>query len=52
MYYDIIELTPQEVEAALLEARKKKYFHEKHKSYWEEQEKNKVKSSRLNTRST
>jgi hypothetical protein len=51
-FYDHIELTPEEVEAALLEARKRKYFHEKNKSYWEEQEKKKVKSSRLNSRST
>jgi hypothetical protein len=41
-FYDHIELTPKEVEAALLEARKRKYFHEKNKSYWEEQEQNAV----------
>lgn len=37
--YDEIELTPEEVEAALLEARKRKYFHVKHLDYWKEQEK-------------
>jgi hypothetical protein len=37
-FYDSIELTPEEIEAALFEARVKKYFREKHKAYWEEQE--------------
>jgi len=37
--YDSIELSEQEIKDALLEARKKKYFHEKNKDYWMAQEK-------------
>lgn len=33
--YDSVELTEEETKAAILEAKKKKYFHEKHKDYWE-----------------
>lgn len=33
--YDSVELTPQEIEAALLEAKKKKWFHLRHADYWE-----------------
>lgn len=40
--YDDIELTEDEIHAALLEAKKKKYFHEKHKEYWEAQENGKT----------
>lgn len=40
-FYDNIELTTEEIEAALLEGRKKKYFHEKNKDYWVTQEKTK-----------
>lgn len=39
--YESIELTPEEIEAALLEGRKKKYFHVKHREYWETQDKTK-----------
>ena len=38
-FYDSIELTEQETKDALLEARKKKYFKEKHREYWASQEK-------------
>jgi hypothetical protein len=31
-------LTDQEKEEAILEAKKKKYFKEKHKTYWEKYE--------------
>ena len=36
--YDAIELTEEELKAAILEGKKKKYFHEKNKDYWEKQE--------------
>jgi hypothetical protein len=36
--YKDIELTPEEIEAALYEGKKKKYFHEKSKEYWQERE--------------
>jgi hypothetical protein len=43
-FYRNIELTPEEIEEAIFEGKKKKYFREKHKPYWEEQEgKNKKK---------
>jgi thymidylate synthase len=51
-YYEHIQLSLEETVQAIEEGKKKKYFHEKNKSYWEEQEKKKVKSSRLNSRST
>jgi hypothetical protein len=52
--YDSIELTDQEKDAALLEARKKKYFHERHAAYWQVQEaviKGKTKTTELIKRS-
>lgn len=36
--YGHIELTPEEYTAAILEGKKKKYFHEKHKDHWAEEE--------------
>jgi len=33
--YESIELTEEEIKAAIYEAKKKKYFHEKHKEYWQ-----------------
>ena len=33
--YDKIELTPEEIQEAILERKKKKYFHERNKKYWE-----------------
>lgn len=36
--YRDIELTHEEIEAAILEGKKRKYFREKHKDYWEEKE--------------
>ena len=38
--YDDIELTPQEQVEAILEGKKKKYFKEKNRAYWEAQERN------------
>lgn len=37
--YDSIELSEQEIKEALYEAKKKKWFHERSKAYWEAQEK-------------
>lgn len=37
--FEAIELTDDEVKEAILEGKKKKYFHEKHSEYWIEQEK-------------
>ena len=36
--YDNIELSEDELREAILEAKKKKFFHEKNKEYWEGQE--------------
>jgi hypothetical protein len=41
-FYRVIELTDAEKEAAYLEGQKKKFFKEKHRSYWVEQEAKKV----------
>ena len=38
-WFDKIELTEDELKAAILEGKKKKYFHERNKEYWEAQEK-------------
>lgn len=40
--YDHIKLCPEEIEAAILEGKKKKYFHDKHKDFWIEIENKKV----------
>jgi hypothetical protein len=37
--WDNIVLTDEEREAAIIEGKKRKYFHEKNKEYWEAQEK-------------
>lgn len=37
-FYKDIELTEEEIEAAIFEGKVKKYFHETHKEYWQEQE--------------
>jgi hypothetical protein len=37
-FYEKIELTEQEKEAAILEAKVRKYFREKNAKYWAEQE--------------
>ncbi|HSA83775.1 MAG TPA: hypothetical protein VLF20_02725 [Patescibacteria group bacterium] len=37
-YYNDVELSLQETVDAIREGQKKKYFHEKNKSYWEKQE--------------
>ena len=38
-YYEHIQLTLEETIKAIEEGRRKKYFHEKNKDYWEQQEK-------------
>lgn len=38
-----IELTPEELEEAILERKKRKLFHEKHFEYWNELEFGKIK---------
>ena len=35
--WDNIELTDEEREQALIEAKKRRYFHEKNKPYWDRQ---------------
>lgn len=35
--WDDIVLTEEEKEAAIVEGKKRKYFHEKHKEYWQAQ---------------
>lgn len=42
--YDSIELTETEVQEALLERKKRKFFHLKNKSYWESLESKKGKT--------
>lgn len=42
--YEKVILTPEEEMDAILEGKRKKYFHEKHKAYWEEKEKPKTKT--------
>lgn len=42
-FYDTVELTEDEIKAAILEGKKKKYFHEKYKDYWEALESKKEK---------
>lgn len=37
--FDSVELTAEEIAEAILEGKKKKYFHSKHDGRWEEQEK-------------
>ena len=41
--FESVELTEEEIKAALLEGKKKKWFHEKNKEYWDNQERPKVK---------
>lgn len=38
-FYESIQLTEEEIQAAILEGKKRKYFHEKHGKDWEEKEK-------------
>ncbi len=40
-FYRGIELNADELEAAILEGKIKKYFYEKNKDYWQEREKGK-----------
>jgi hypothetical protein len=51
-FYDSITLTEEEIKEALLEGRKKKYFKEKNKEYWEAQEKTKSKTNIRYAKST
>lgn len=46
-FYESIELTDEELKAAILEGKKKKYFKEQHKDYWIEAEKKKVKGKHI-----
>lgn len=46
-FYNDIILTEEETREALLEGRIKKYYREKHKQYWEEQEGKKVKGKHV-----
>ena len=39
--YDKIELTDEELKAAILEGKKKKYFHDKNKEHWQKLKKEK-----------
>lgn len=34
----LTELTEEEIKEAIYQGKKKKYFHEKNKAYWQEQE--------------
>lgn len=45
--YEKMNLTAEEKEEALLERKRKKYFHEKHLDYWTEQENKKVKKGHV-----
>ena len=47
--YDSIELTEEEIAAAILEGKKRKYFHTKHAEYWAAQEKNRRGAARDQT---
>ena len=38
MIYDNIQLTQEELEAAILEGRKKKWFKEANQAYWQREE--------------
>jgi hypothetical protein len=33
--YESIELTEEEIKAAIYEGKKRKYFHERNKDYWQ-----------------
>lgn len=37
-FYEDIELTPEEIDEAIFEGKKKKYFHGNNKEYWQRQE--------------
>ena len=43
-FYDSITLTEEEIKEALLEGRKKKFFKERSKDYWQAQENTKSKT--------
>lgn len=43
-FYDSVELTEEELKAAILEAKKKKYFKIQHAEYWASQESKKGKT--------
>lgn len=46
-FYEHIILTEEEIKAAIIEAKVKKYFHEKHKEYWQEKESKKIKKGHI-----
>lgn len=37
-WYEFMELTPEEIKEAIAEGKRKKYFREQNRSYWEGQE--------------
>lgn len=39
MTYEEVILTDEEIKEAILQAKRMKWFHEKHKQHWEEAEK-------------
>lgn len=43
-FYDHIQLTEEEIKAALHEACKKKYFKLQHSAYWQELEEKQIKN--------
>jgi hypothetical protein len=45
-FYESIELTEEELEEAIFQGKVKKYFKEKHKDYWNEQENKQGKTRR------
>lgn len=40
-------LNEAELKAAILEGKKRRYFHEKHRDYWQEKEEKKVKGKHI-----
>lgn len=46
-FFEKVELTEDEIKAAILEGKKRKYFREQHRDYWIEVEKKKVKGKHV-----
>jgi hypothetical protein len=47
--YGHIQLTDDELKAAVLEAKIKKYFHQKNKEYWQQLEQNQCNNKKSNS---
>lgn len=47
-----VQLTPEEQEAAIWEGKRKKFFHEKHKDYWQQQEHKPKKDGTISNKTT